>query len=59
MKWIANRASRILPHDITLTGAFEHNGVRHTVTAMAVAHFPRSEDTIEVDGKPIPLTKTK
>jgi hypothetical protein len=51
--------SRILPHDITLTGTFEHNDVRHTVTAKAVAHFPSSEDTIDVDGEALPLTKVK
>jgi hypothetical protein len=51
--------SRILPHDITLTGAFEEGGVRHTVVAKAVAHFPSSEDTVEIDGKALPLTKTQ
>lgn len=51
--------SRILPHDITLTGEFEHNNVRHTVIAKAVAHFLSSDDTIEVDGEALPLTKVK
>ena len=49
--------SRILPHDSTLTGELEHNGVRHTVTARAVVHFPTSEDTVEVDGEALRLTK--
>ena len=51
--------SRILPHDITLTGSFEHEGVRHTVKAKAVSHFLSSEDTVEVDGEALPLTKAK
>jgi hypothetical protein len=53
------RESRILPHDITLTGEFEHNDVRHAVTAKAVAHFPFSADSLEVDGQALPLTKVK
>ena len=51
--------SRILPHDINLTSSFEHEGVRHTVTAKAVSHFLSAEDSIEVDGKALPLTKMK
>src|SRR5258708_30467936 len=31
--------SRLLPHDITLTSSFEHNGVQHTVVAKASEHF--------------------
>src|SRR5579859_577691 len=50
---------RIWPHSITLTGTFEHNGVKHTVVAKSVEHFPSAEDTIEIDGETLPLTKTK
>lgn len=52
-------AFRILPHDITLTGTLEHNGVRHTITARAIVNFPSSDDSIEVDGETLPLTKVK
>ncbi|MBD1913206.1 MULTISPECIES: hypothetical protein [unclassified Leptolyngbya] len=51
--------SRILPHDITLEGSLEHDGVQHTVTAKVVVHFLSSEDTVEVDGNKLPLTKAK
>ncbi len=51
--------SRILPHDIVLTGTLEHNGVQHTVVAKSIVHFPSTEDTIEVDGQALPLTKTQ
>ena len=53
------RESCALPHDITLTGAFDHEGIRHTVAAKSVPHFPATTDTIEVDGAALPLTKTK
>jgi chorismate-pyruvate lyase len=49
--------SRVLPHEITLTGTFEHNGVEHTVAAKSVVHFPSATDTIEVDGQALNLTK--
>lgn len=56
--------SRILPHDITLQGEFEHKGVKHTVTAHStvkpILGLPLSaEDSIEIDGKPLPLRKTR
>ena len=51
--------SRALPHDITLTGTFEHDGVEHTVVARSVANVPSAHDTIEIDGKEVSLTKTK
>ncbi|MBD1842602.1 hypothetical protein H6F89_04075 [Cyanobacteria bacterium FACHB-63] len=51
--------SRILPHDITLIGEFEHNHVRHRVVAKAVSHFLSSDDTVEVDGEELPLNKVK
>jgi hypothetical protein len=53
------KESRVRPHDITLTGTFEHQGVKHTVAAKSTVHFPSANDTIEVDGKALPLTKTK
>jgi hypothetical protein len=53
------RESRVLPHDITLTGTLAHEGVRHTVVATARRHLLTSVDTIEVDGQPLLLTKTR
>ena len=56
--------SRVLPHDITLEGQFEHLGIKHVVVAHSVVKpilgLPLgAEDSIEIDGKPLPLTKTK
>jgi hypothetical protein len=51
--------SRILPHDISLTGFLEHNGKKHTVVAKSIVRFPSTEDTIEIDGQTLPLTQTK
>jgi hypothetical protein len=48
-----------LPHTITLNGAFEHEGTRHTVVAKSVSHFPSAADTIEVDGAALPLARAK
>lgn len=54
--------SRILPHEITLQGEFEHNGAKHTVVAHSVPKTTLgiplgADDTIEVDGTPLPLRK--
>src|SRR3569832_2760106 len=51
--------SRTLPHDILLSGTLDHNGVQHTVVAKSIVHFPSTEDTIEIDGQTLPLTKMK
>lgn len=57
--------SRVLPHDITLNGEFEHNGAKHTVVAHSTVKrllgiLPYdTDDSIEIDGKALPLTKTK
>jgi hypothetical protein len=51
--------SRILPHDISLTGTLEHNGKKHTVVAKSIVRFPSTEDTIEIDGQTLPLMKMK
>ncbi len=51
-------ASRVLPHNITLEGTFEHHGVQHTVTVKSVIHHVLfTKDTIEVDGVALPLAK--
>lgn len=55
----ASRESRILPHDITLTGTLVHEGMRHTVVAKSRVQLIATTDTIEVDGQPLPLTKTR
>lgn len=52
-------ASRILPHDIALTGTFMHEGVQHSVVAKSTVQMPTATDTIEVDGQALPLSKTK
>jgi hypothetical protein len=54
---VVAQESRILPHDITLTAEFEQNGVRHAVVARSVAHFISTDDSVEIDGKPLTLTK--
>jgi len=56
--------SRILPHDITLNGEFDHNGVKHAVVAHStvkkILGLPLdADDGIEIDGKALPLRKTK
>ena len=51
--------SRTLPHSITLSGTFEHDGVVHSVVAHSQVHFPSTDDRIQVDGQPVLLTKTK
>jgi len=51
--------SRILPHNITLTATLEHSGVQHSIVARSIVHFPLVEDTIEIDGKTLTITKTK
>ncbi len=56
--------SRVLPHDITLKGEFEHEGAKHTVVAHStvkkILGLPLdADDGIEIDGKPLPLRKTK
>jgi hypothetical protein len=54
------RGSCVLPGRVTLTGEVEHDGVRHAVVAQSV---PRrilwTTDTIDVDGQPLTLTKTR
>ena len=56
--------SRIFPHDITLKGEFDHKGTKHSVlahsTVRAILGLPLdADDGIEIDGKPLPLRKTK
>ena len=56
--------SRILPHDITLEGDFEHKGARHALVAHSTAKnllgLPiDADDGIEIDGKPLALRKVK
>ena len=51
--------SRLFPHNITLTGTLEHDGVQHIVVAKADEHLFSTKDTIDIDGNPLALTKTK
>jgi hypothetical protein len=56
--------SRTLPHEIELVGALEHEGVNHTViarsTVKSVLGLPLdADDQIEIDGKPVPLQRTR
>ena len=58
------RASRVLPHDITLTAELEHEGVTHTVTARStvkrILGLPLdANDVIEVDGEPLALRRVR
>jgi hypothetical protein len=51
--------SRGLPHDITMHGEFEHEGVKHAVVAHStvkkILGLPLdADDGIEIDGKPLP-----
>ena len=53
---------RWLPKDITLHAEFEHKGKKHSVvahqTVKPILGLPiDSDDSIEVDGQPLPLTK--
>ena len=55
---------RWLPKDITLHAEFEHGGVKHSVVAhqhlKPILGIPIDhDDSIEIDGKALPLTKTK
>ena len=50
---------RILPCDLTLSANLPDGDTRHTVIVNSVLRFPRYEDSIEVNGAPIVLTKTK
>ena len=53
-------ASCAWPHNITLTGTLEHEGVPHAVVAKSVVRsFLWTKDTIEIDGNALTLTKTK
>ena len=51
--------SRILPHNITLQATFEDDGVEHNVVAHSTIRFPSADDSIEVDGQLLPVTKTQ
>ena len=58
------RASRVLPHDITLTAELEHEGVTHTIVARStvkkILGLPLdANDVIEVDGEPLALRKLR
>jgi hypothetical protein len=48
-----------LPSSVTLTAALKDGNNRHAVVLKSVIRFPYYEDTVEIDGKPLALTKTK
>ncbi len=55
---------RWLPKDITLHADFEHKGTKHTVVAhqhlKPILGLPiATDDSIEIDGTALPLTKVK
>jgi hypothetical protein len=57
---VVARAMCMFPGRMTLTGAVEHDGRPHAVVAKSVPRYLLwTTDTIEVDGKELPLTKTK
>ena len=51
--------SRAVPHDITLTATFEHAGVTHKVVARSIVKGLSATDSIEIDRKPLSITKNK
>jgi len=48
-----------IPRNVTLNATLEDGPNHHTVFVKSVIRFPFYEDTVEVDGQPIFLTKTK
>lgn len=55
---------QMLPHDVTLEGEFELKGQRHKIVARSVIKplygLPiDSDDSVEIDGKPLALKKTR
>lgn len=51
---VVDGSLRHFPRTITLTGAVEHNGVKHTVVARSTPHyFIFTRDIIEIDGNPL------
>ncbi len=48
-----------LPSNVTLTGTLKNGGDEHVVVVKSVIRLPFYEDTVEVDGRPLVLTKTK
>ncbi len=48
---------RAIPHDITLTATFEHAGVTHRVVGRSIVKGLSATDSIEIDGKPLSITK--
>ena len=55
---------RWVPKELELHADFEHKGVKHTVVAhqhlKKILGLPMdTDDSIEIDGQPLPLKKTK
>jgi hypothetical protein len=49
----------LLPGPVTLTATLEDGIHKHVVVLKSVIRFPFYQDTVEVDGQPLVLTKTK
>jgi hypothetical protein len=54
-------ASRLclLPSNVTLTATLADGSSKHVVVVKSVIRFPFYEDTVEVDGRPLVLARTK
>jgi len=48
-----------LPSSVTLTATLADGINEHVVVLKSVIRFPFYEDTVEIDGRPLFLTKTK
>ena len=49
----------LFPSNVTLTATLEDGINEHVVVVKSVIRFPFYEDTVEVNGQPVVLTKTK
>ena len=48
-----------LPTSVTLTATLRHASDKHEVVVKSIVRLPFYDDTVEVDGRPLALTKTK
>ncbi len=48
-----------LPSSVTLTATLKNGVNEHAGVVKSVTRFPFYDDTVEVDGRPLALTKTK
>jgi hypothetical protein len=51
--------SCLIPSNVTLSATFDDGASPHAVVLRSVIRFPFYEDTVDVDGQPVFLNKTK